>query len=259
MKTSNYCAWCGKQLTEPSDKCPNCNKALPPKDRLFLNFLIDHTKDKIKGDIEDSVYETVKNYLLSHLYGVIVGLTVIVVAAAAIFFGSASPYSHISQVDSIDEVRPAEDYSTALSAQDKAEIKTCLENYVSALDDARFMAGNDTYLYLISDDLYFSLQNPAEDYLYYNFYNDEANFPYIRIEDDPTNTVTLKEDTFTSKVESAAGLELEELGYQVAAVEITHSLYAAAVDSANPVGSADYTVTLAKENGQWLIVEILEA
>ncbi len=255
MDKALYCAMCGGVVSETDNVCPHCKKALPAKDRLFLNFLIDHTKDKIKGDIEDSVFETVKNYLLSHLFAVIVGFTMVVVAAAAVIFSSAAdPYNHISKVDSIEQVRPAEDYSIALSAEDKAEIESMLQNYVSSLDDAKFMAGNDAYTYLISDELYFSLENQGGDYLYYNFYNDEENFPYVRAEDDPTNAITVHTETYNAKPDSVLAKELIGLEYRVASVDVTHTLYAGSTF----VGERDYSVLLCVENGKWAIAETLE-
>ena len=253
MEKTMYCAFCGGAVLESDAVCPHCKKGLPAKDRLFLNFLIDHTKDKIKGDIEDSVYETVKNYLLSHLFGVIVGFTVVVVAAAAMIF-APSPYSHIAKVESIEQVRPAEDYSVALSAEDKAQIEKNLQEYVTCLDDAKFMAGNAAYTYLISDELFYSLENGANDHLYYNYYNDEENFPYIEARSNPKNTITVYGETYNSKPDSALAKELLGLEYQVASVDVTHSLYAGDTF----IGSRDYSILMAKENGFWAIAETVE-
>ena len=42
------------------------------KDNLLITFLVDHTKDKLKGDIEDGLFEALINFLLSHLYSMII-------------------------------------------------------------------------------------------------------------------------------------------------------------------------------------------
>ena len=77
---NQFCPWCGESHPADAATCPHCGKPLPAKDHLFRRFLIDHTKDKLKGDIEDSLFEAIKNYLLSHLYAMVVGLSVIAVA-----------------------------------------------------------------------------------------------------------------------------------------------------------------------------------
>lgn len=256
MKEKMYCAWCGNEVETGAPKCAECKKAVPPKENLFLDFLLEHTKDSIKGKIEDSVYETVKNFLLSHLYGVVVGLSLIVVASVAVF--SPSPYSHIEKVGSIDEARASSSQAAAvLSAEDKAAIESCITKYAASLDSARFMAGNDAYTYAISDELYYSLENEAEYSLYYNYYDEEI-FPYVRAEDMPSNVAEIHKNTLSTASKTAIGAELQTLGYEIATANITHSLYAKNVDSQNPVAKRDYLVTFAKENGQWLIVETVD-
>ena len=51
MDNKIYCAWCGTEISKEDKKCAACGKKLPPKDKLFLEFLIEHTKDSIKGNI----------------------------------------------------------------------------------------------------------------------------------------------------------------------------------------------------------------
>jgi hypothetical protein len=256
MEKETYCVKCGAKVTADTAVCPTCRQKLPAKDRLLLNFLWEHTKDKIKGDIEDSVFETIKNFLLSHLYGLVVGLSLIVVAAVAIFNPAVD--AHIRKVDSIEQIYAAEENagSYRLTEQDKMEIAECMTSYVTSLDDAKFMAGNAAYLYIISDELFESMNSDTPMELYYNYYNDEENFPYIRAEDEPRNKAVTTGFTTEEKTENMT--ILRGMGYEVAAATVTHSFYAAAVDPDTPIGSTDYLVTFAKENGTWLIVETVE-
>lgn len=255
MEKYVYCVHCGTKTTADATACPQCKKKLPAKSRLLLQFLIDHTKDKIKGDIEDSVFETIKNFLLSHLYGLVVGLSLIVVAAVAIFNPAVD--AHIRQVESMEQIWESGDETAyRLTEQDKMEIAECMTSYVVSLDDAKFMAGNAAYLYVISDELFESMNSDTPMELYYNYYNDEERFPYISYEDGPHNTATTSE--YSTEEKTANMTILRGMGYEVAAAKVTHSFFAQNVDADTPIGSADYLVTFAKENGTWLIVETVE-
>jgi hypothetical protein len=108
----------------------------------------------------------------------------------------------------------------------------------------------------ISDELFESMNSDTPMELYYNYYNDEENFPYIRAEDEPRNKAVTTGFTTEEKTENMT--ILRGMGYEVAAATVTHSFYAAAVDPDTPIGSTDYLVTFAKENGTWLIVETVE-
>ena len=226
MEKETYCVKCGAKVTADTAVCPTCRQKLPAKDRLLLHFLWEHTKDKIKGDIEDSVFEAIKNFLLSHLYGLVVGLSLIVVAAVAIFNPAVD--AHIRKVDSIEQIYAAEENAGGyrLTEQDKMEIAECMTSYVTSLDDAKFMAGNGAYLYIISDELFESMNSDTPMELYYNYYNDEENFPYIRAEDEPRNKAVTTGFTTEEKTENMT--ILRGMGYEVAAATVTHSFYAAA-------------------------------
>lgn len=258
METRKYCIWCGEYAENGKEKCTKCGKKINPKENLFLDFLKDHTKDKFKGEIEDRVYETIKNYLLSHLYGVVVGLSIVVVGTIAIFGGVDS---HIKKTNGVPpevlEVLGVNNVSAgSLSEEDKTEIKTVIQEFLTHLDPARFMAGNGTYLCMISDDLYFSLENAGKDEMGYNYY-DETMFPYVNSDDNPTNKAVFHEETFSAISSTAIGQELISKSYPVASVRITHNLYSSESGSPQIVGSEDYDILLTKENGKWLIVESL--
>ncbi len=253
MENQKYCVWCGEPTENGEEKCPKCGKKVNPKDNLFLDFLKDHTKDKFKGEIEDKAFETIKNFLLSHLYSVVVGLSIIVVGSMAIFGGVDS---HIKKTNGVPlEVIEALEIDK-LSEKDKTEIKAIIQEFLTCLDPARFMAGNGSYLCMISDDLYFSLENAGKDEMGYYYY-DETMFPYVEADDNPTNKAVFHEETFSATSETAIGKELISKSYPVASVRITHNLYSSESGSPQIVGSEDYDILLTKENDKWLIVESL--
>ncbi len=266
MDNQKYCIWCGKASEGAEDKCTGCGKIIDPKENLFLDFLKDHTKDKLKGNIEDKIYETIKNFLLSHLYSVIVGVSVLVVGSVAVFGGNVD--SHINKTNGVPPevlevfggniVQNDNNVTTTpgLTETDKEEIRTLIQTFLTYLDPARFQAGNMTDLCMISDELYFSLENAGKDEMGYYYY-DETKFPYVRSSDNPTNIAIFHEHTCSGTSSTAIGEELLMKGYPVASVRITHYLYSSESGEPQIVGSENYDILLTKENGKWLIVESL--
>ena len=81
-----FCVHCGAEIIENTVNCPDCGREHDPKERLFREFLIRHTKDELKGKASDRLFSILKNWLLSHLYGTVLTVSVVAVltnAAAA--------------------------------------------------------------------------------------------------------------------------------------------------------------------------------
>ena len=85
-----HCHRCGARIAEGDLYCAACGKKQQVKNTLLLDYLISHTKDSITGKITDSIYEAIKNFLLSHLFGVVVTLSL--VAAVGITVYASEPY-----------------------------------------------------------------------------------------------------------------------------------------------------------------------
>lgn len=85
MSEQIYCIHCGTALPAGTETCTHCHRKPYAKNSPFREFLLRHTKDKLKGTVEDKIYDTLKNYLLSHLYGMLVTLSIgaVVISAAA--------------------------------------------------------------------------------------------------------------------------------------------------------------------------------
>ena len=84
MDKPTYCVWCGAENPSDGQTCLKCGKKLDAKEHPLVDYLVAHTKDKLKGDIEDGLYDALKNYLLSHLYSVIIAVAFVVTAVAAV-------------------------------------------------------------------------------------------------------------------------------------------------------------------------------
>ena len=85
-----HCNRCGARIAEGDARCAACGKRQQVRNTNLLDFLIAHTKDEITGKITDSIYEAVKNFLLSHLFGVVVSLSL--VAAVGVTVYASEPY-----------------------------------------------------------------------------------------------------------------------------------------------------------------------
>lgn len=69
-KKDIYCVYCGSKNSSEDKNCKKCKKELNPKNHLFKDFLIDHLKDDIEGNIEDSIFALLRKWIISNLYGV---------------------------------------------------------------------------------------------------------------------------------------------------------------------------------------------
>ena len=85
-----HCNRCGARIAEGDARCAVCGKKQQVKNTLLLDFLIAHTKDDITGKITDSIYEAVKNFLLSHLFGVVVSLSLVTAVGVTVY--ASEPY-----------------------------------------------------------------------------------------------------------------------------------------------------------------------
>ena len=64
-----FCIWCCNEIKPDSKFCPKCGKQQTDEENQLIAWLIAHTKDKLKGDAESSLFDAIKNLIFSHLYG----------------------------------------------------------------------------------------------------------------------------------------------------------------------------------------------
>ena len=72
-----YCIFCGEEIKEEAKKCKKCKKPINPKYLLLKEYIGDHLKDDIKCNIEDSILDFLKAWIVSHLYGI--GITAAII------------------------------------------------------------------------------------------------------------------------------------------------------------------------------------
>ena len=96
-----YCIFCGTENVNTDTRCIKCKKDLHPKNEPFKDFLYKHIKDDLKGKLEDSIFSYLKNFIISHLYGVAMTVSIIFTITAIII----SPKSSYKVVSSLNEIK----------------------------------------------------------------------------------------------------------------------------------------------------------
>lgn len=83
-KNKIYCIYCGTENNKMDKKCCECNKKLDPKEHQILDYLKDYIKDDLTGKAQDKVIDIIINYIKSHLYGLILTMSIIITTTAIV-------------------------------------------------------------------------------------------------------------------------------------------------------------------------------
>lgn len=129
-----YCVYCGEENIKTDTKCKNCKKNLHPKDEPFKDFLYRHIKDDLKGKVEDNIISYLKNFIISHLYGIAMSVSVIF-AVTTILFSPKSSYKIVSSLGEIGITNSNEIIATIYTYDD-----SCDETFPKELLDVPFPA-----------------------------------------------------------------------------------------------------------------------
>lgn len=88
-----YCIHCGAENKPQDETCCKCGKKLNEKENLFRDFLMDHVKDEVKGKLGDGLFDAVKGWLMSHLYGCLVTISLVAAVSTGVAAAAAGPES----------------------------------------------------------------------------------------------------------------------------------------------------------------------
>ena len=265
MENAIYCVWCGSENPSDGQKCCKCGKKLDGKENLLRDFLVEHTKDKLKGDIDGTIYDALKNYLLSHLYSVIIAVAFAVTAVAAVVTAATpDPADHIVRVEQAPIVQqptqPTQPTTEALqyvlTQEDKDEIYTCLRAFTDCMEVVRYIGGYDEFLqYVISEELEVSVGYDSYTDMYPDVIMDDI-YHYNSIQ---YSTLVIDEETWSTEPLTENGKELLDMGYTIATVYVDWSFYGKRIGMSNAptelLGDPRYLMTFTIENGKWLLVE----
>ena len=255
MEKMTYCVWCGSENPADGVKCQKCGKALAAKENLLVSFLMEHTKDKLKGDIEDGIFDALKNFLLSHLYSMIIAVAFVVTAVAALTL--PSPGAHIQPVVAAPEAQQVtEPAGYVLTQEDKAEITECMAKFAECMRYTRYVGGDIEYLdYLISEELEESIGYDS----YLDMYLDMVEGDIYHYAYCEYGNMTIDEGTWSAEPMTQNSKDLADKGYTIATVYGEYTFYGKKTGMSDAptelLGMPQYLMTFTIENGKWLLVE----
>ncbi len=269
MADKIYCISCGSENDSAAEKCAHCGRPLHPKETLLKDYLVSKTKDSLKEKAEDSLYEAIKNWLITHLYGLLVTVAVVSAAVVRINAAPAVP-SYIEEVsvsqppaaetvsdenstepETVPEETPAE---TGLQLDD--ELKEYLdvmgegyvERFVSSLPDIE-SDGFEGHGYRASmEDYVLPASSGFTSHISYYHYIMDSHGAYDSIRTEFSGH-TLNEPA------TSAGIALHNAGYDVAESTMTETMW----DSESGASaSVNWRLVYAKVDGEWYIAEMSE-
>ena len=102
MEKKKYCTFCGAENKAEDLLCYRCQENLNAEDELLKDFLIERTKDKLKGNLDDSLRDIIMNFLKSHLYGMV--FTISLVAAISVNAIAGTGIPRVTQRPDVSDV-----------------------------------------------------------------------------------------------------------------------------------------------------------
>lgn len=275
MKNVTYCVWCGCENPAEGKTCLKCGRLLDAKENLLFDFLVERTDDKLKGKIEDSLYDAVKNYILSHLYSVVIAVAFVVTAVAAVVTAlTPDPAAHIQQVTQAPVTRnemqqqipqetvvptvpqQSEPEAYELTQADKTQIMDCLSGFTASMEQTRYLGGDSDFLnYIISDELEQSVGYDSYLDMYPDMVADDV-YDYAYSE---YGEMVIDEDTWSTQPLTQNGQELVDMGYTIVTVYADYTFYGKLTGMSDAptvlIGSPRYLMTFTVENDQWRLME----
>lgn len=247
-----YCNYCGNEIEDENLICPKCKHNLNRNNIALILFLKKHTREELLNKAEDSLFEYLKNYILSHLYGFILTVTIIVVPLSAVTVVSGvklvndrpvmnNNISHEVVINNNDNQN-----NTVLSDEDKEAIINVINNYSIALENSNGTINNELNNIWVSSSII--------DNTYHHAFNDRYDGKIYDSEYIINSELKFDMNYSLNQVFTSTGKELIEMGYDIVVVDIDGILYFENhpdYEKAYP----NYKATMVKVDGKWYIAE----
>ena len=144
-----YCTHCGSANKKSAVFCSECEKKLATIYRPFYDFLKKHTKDDVSGTVTDTFFSFLKNYLMSHIYGIALSVSIVATAVSAVY--ASEPY--IEKIKDVNINTPAieesQEETMSLTDDDLYDFDHLTSNYDAFVDALRssesYWTGPDYY------------------------------------------------------------------------------------------------------------------
>ncbi len=243
------------------------------KDHLLKEYLYKKTKGKLKGKLEDSFLSVLKNWILSHLYGFVVTVSLI---AAVVFritaFAAVPEYVRtVTYEQRPDLIAMTSDNSmqgTSADVQTAEVLETAeTENFEEETGIIDNMIGAYTYVYIA--DTYgedaemtlppFVTRTHMADYAVPASYGYQGVMEYYEQEFPEyfgsINAETRHSEIVFNQPETEIGKRIYADGHPVAetVLTMTHS-----GTDGTPLGSVSFRFVMTRLEGEWYIAEIRE-
>ncbi|MBR3345100.1 MAG: hypothetical protein IKG34_13005 [Solobacterium sp.] len=157
MSEKKYCIFCGAENSADADTCCACGRTMHPEEHLLKEYLYSKTKGKLKGKVEDSFLSVLKNWILSHLYGIVVTISLIALTVTTVSASFSSQPPYVRRIS--NPLTPAEQ---ALAAENAGGSVTAAPEVTAAaeenneltvteeeLGDISHLIGEFDYYYLV--------------------------------------------------------------------------------------------------------------
>lgn len=262
MTQKHYCIYCGSSLEEGSNICPSCKQPVPEKESLFKEYLYRNTKEKLKSTIDDSFFNIVKNWILSHLYGVVVSLLIVGLAVRALALPGLPSYikemnsserpvqAIVSQEEQQSQQQPQPSQEQEITREDLREITDVSSQFQHAVFYETLVSRNG------DSGGFREPEKPSADYLLPASYGGVTqNDFYIVLEYKASKTDYDFDHITTNDPATDTGKRLLSEGYPVAEITCLNTYHDELSDDAPAVRTDTFVFVLAKVNGNWYIAE----
>ncbi len=259
MEEKRYCIFCGTPLAENSDICPSCKKKLPVKEELFKEYLYRNTKDKLKGKADDALFAVVKNWLLSHLYGVVVSLMIIGLAVNAAAAPAVPSYikkintSYRPGLQETSQQQTSQDTENGITREDREEAEEVAHGFTFSIVYEAIL--KETEGEADMEDFGTPEQSSA-DYLLPSSYGGVTRNDYFYTNGYKKSGTHFDHDNITwNEPATDTGKRFQSEGYPVIEIPV-YNHYGEARRDDLPAEKEDWFLfILVKADGQWYIAE----
>lgn len=109
-----YCTRCQTANKKSAVVCDDCGRRFSAKYKPFYDFLKKHTIGETKDKISDTLFSCLKNFLMSHIYGLALSVALVVTATSAV-------YSYAPHIEKLTEEKAIAQGLIEAPAQDVPE------------------------------------------------------------------------------------------------------------------------------------------
>ncbi len=262
MEEKKYCIFCGSPLEDGNDRCPSCKKLVPVKENLFKEYLYRNTKEKLKGKAEDTLFSVIKNWILSHLYGVVVSLMIVGLAVHFTAVQAAPSYIEVINSSTRPAVQednqpphPSQAPEQSITRDDKNETVWMINDFLSAAFYEVLLRETGG----VGLDDFSKPERPSADYLLPSSYGGVIKNDYhVSFGYKETSNLVDHDNITWNTPKTETGKKLYSEGCQVVEIQAGNRYRDEHSPDAPVVKEEKFIFVLVKADGHWYIAEVQE-